>query len=343
MRHPTPPPTFSHSLPSFDDKHDGLIFGVDIGGTSVRAALAQSAASFIAKTRRPSPAHQPPEAMVQAVGDMYHELLSQVGANSAIAVGVSSPGPVDTVAGALVDPPNLPLFDTVPLRDMLQDSLGLPVALENDANAAAIAEHRVGQGKGTLHLAYVTLSTGIGAGIISDGRPVRGARGAAGEVGHIKLMIDGPECGCGQRGCWEALASGSAMRKEALSLIAAGHATSLSNLYPSSIDAQSVFQAAQSADSLANRILDKAAYFTGIGLAAIVDILNPEIVIVGGGLTQMGPRLLGPAFKTCREHIFPLHDKALRLEVSNLGDDVSLVGALALAEELARHAHGVEE
>ena len=226
---------------------------------------------------------------------------------------------------------------------MLQEALALPVALENDANAAAIAEHRVGRGKGTRHLAYVTLSTGIGAGIISDGRPVRGARGAAGEVGHIKFMVDGPECGCGQRGCWEALASGSAMQKEALHLIEEGHQTSLSSLQPSEIDAQAIFHAAQSADSLANRILDKAAYFTGIGLAAIVDVLNPEIVIVGGGLTQMGPRLLGPAFKTCREHIFPLHDKALRLEVSNLGDDVSLVGALALAEELARHAHGVEE
>ena len=273
---------------------------------------------------------------MQAVGDMYRDLLSQVGANSAVAVGVSSPGPVDTVAGALVDPPNLPLYDTVPLRDMLQETLGLPVALENDANAAAIAEHRVGLGKGTEHLAYLTLSTGIGAGIISDGRLVRGARGAAGEVGHIKLMVDGAECGCGQKGCWEALASGAAMRKEAMRLIQEGNPTSLSDNQPSSIDAQAIFQAAQSGDSLANRILDKAAYFTGIGLAAIVDVLNPEIVIVGGGLTHMGPRLLEPAFKTCREHIFPLHERDLRLEVSNLGDDVSLVGALVIAQELAQ-------
>lgn len=273
---------------------------------------------------------------MQAIGDMYRDLLSQVGRSSAIAAGISSPGPVDTVAGALVDPPNLPLYDTVPLRDMLRQALGLPVALENDANAAAIAEHRVGLGKGTQHLAYVTLSTGIGAGIISDGRPVRGARGAAGEVGHIKLMIDGPLCGCGQRGCWEALASGSAMQKEALRFIEEGRQTSLSNLVPPAIDAQAIFQAAQSGDPIANRILDKAAYFTGIGLAAVVDVLNPEIVIVGGGLTQMGSRLLDPAFKTCREHIFPLHERALRLEVSNLGDDVSLVGALVLARELAK-------
>ncbi len=330
-------------MTSPDYNQDSLIFGVDIGGTSVRAALAHSPTPILAKTRRPSPANQPPEAMVHAVKDIYHLLLSEVGTKTASAVGVSSPGPVDTVAGTLVDPPNLPLYETVPLRDMLQESLGLPVALENDANAAAIAEHRVGQGKGTLHLAYVTLSTGIGAGIISDGRPIRGARGAAGEVGHIKLMVDGPECGCGQRGCWEALASGSAMRKEALRLIKEGHTTSLSSLEAPAIDAQAIFHAARSGDSLANRILDKAAYFTGIGLAAIVDVLNPEIVIIGGGLTQMGPRLLDPAFKTCREHIFPLHERFLRLEVSNLGDDVSLVGALVLAEELARHVRGVEE
>ena len=323
-------------MASPDYNQHSLIFGVDIGGTSVRAALAHSPTSIIAKTRRPSPAQQPPEAMVQAVGDMYRDLLSQVGANFAVAVGVSSPGPVDTVAGTLVDPPNLPLYDTVPLRDMLQEALGLPVALENDANAAAIAEHRVGLGKGAEHLAYLTLSTGIGAGFISDGRLVRGARGAAGEVGHIKLMVDGPECGCGQKGCWEALASGAAMRKEAMRFIQEGTPTSLSDHHPSLIDAQAVFEAAQSGDSLANRILDKAAYFTGIGLAAIVDVLNPEIVIVGGGLTHMGLRLLEPAFKTCREHIFPLHERDLRLEVSNLGDDVSLVGALVIAQELAQ-------
>ena len=315
---------------------DSLIFGVDIGGTSLRAALARSPKSIIAKTRRPSPAQQPPEAIVHAIKDMYCDLLSQIDSDSTVAIGVSSPGPVDTVAGALVDPPNLPLYETVPLRDLLQEAFGLPVALENDANAAAIAEHRVGLGKGMRHLAYVTLSTGIGAGFISDGRLVRGARGAAGEVGHIKLMVDGPECGCGQKGCWEALASGSAMRKEAVRLIQEGKPTSLSNLQHSLIDAQAIFRAAQSGDLLANRMLDKAAYFTGIGLAAIVDVLNPEAVIIGGGLTHMGSRLLEPAFKTCREHIFPLHERALCLTVSNLHDDVSLIGALVLAQELAQ-------
>lgn len=312
---------------------DHLIFGVDIGGTSLRAALAHSPTSILAKTRRSSPANQPPEAMVQAIKDMYSDLTSRLGVDSAIGVGVSSPGPVDTVTGTLVDPPNLALYDTVPLRDMLQEALNLPITLENDANAAVIAEHRVGRGKGTLHLAYVTLSTGIGAGFISEGMLLHGARGAAGEVGHIKLMVDGPECGCGQKGCWEALASGSAMQKEALRLIEEGNQTSLSGLDSPAINAQAIFRAAQSADSLANRILDRAAYFTGIGLAAVVDVLNPETVIVGGGLAQMGPRLLEPAFKTCREHIFPLHARALRLEVSKLGDDVSLIGALVLAQE----------
>ncbi len=323
-------------MTSRDYNQDGLIFGVDIGGTSLRAAVSRSPESIIAKTRRPSPADLPPESMIHSINDMYHELLSQVGVQSAVAVGVSSPGPVDTKAGALVDPPNLSLYETVPLRDMLQESLGLPVVLENDANAAVIAEHRVGKGMGTQHLAYVTLSTGIGAGIISGGQLVRGARGAAGEVGHIKLMVDGPECGCGQKGCWEALASGSAMHRQALHLMEQGNVTSLYDLSPFQIDAQAIYQAAQSGDLLANRILDEAAYFTGIGLAAIVDVLNPEIVIVGGGLTLMGARLLEPAFKICRDHVFPLHESALHLAVSDLGDDVSLIGALVLARELPK-------
>ena len=260
-----------------------LILGIDIGGTSLRAALADSPTSILAKARRPAPADQPPEAMIEAISSMYRSLLEQVGSSGAVAVGVSSPGPVDTVAGALVDPPNLPQFTTVPLRDMLQRELALPISLENDANAAAIAEHRVGVGKGTRHMAYVTLSTGIGAGIISDDRLVRGARGAAGEVGHIKLMVDGPQCGCGQKGCWEALASGSAIRREVLRQINEGRESTLSRYDTSTIDAQAVFQAAQSGDSLATEVLDRAAYFTGIGLAAVVDVLNPEMVIVGGG------------------------------------------------------------
>ncbi len=326
-----------------EDKNSSqLLLGIDIGGTSLRAALAVSPAFILAKARRPAPADQPPDAMVNAISQMYRELLEEVGSNAATAVGVSSPGPVDTVAGALVDPPNLPQFTTVPLRDIIQQALGLPVTLENDANAAAIAEHRVGTGKGTRHLAYVTLSTGIGAGLISDNRLVRGARGAAGEVGHIKLMVDGPQCGCGQNGCWEALASGSAIRKQVLHQIEGGRSSTLSDCNPSSIDAQVVFQAAQSGDPVATAILDRAAYFTGIGLAAIVDILNPEMVIVGGGLTQMGDRLLSPAFKTCRDHIFPLHEKALRLAVSNLGDDVSLIGALVLAQELGQSQDDVQ-
>ncbi len=319
-----------------DYNPDRLILGIDVGGTSLRAALASSPASILARTRRPSPADQPPNAMVEAIGDMYRGLLAQVGAKAAIAAGVSSPGPVDAVAGALVDPPNLSLFTTVPLREMLRRELGLPVSLENDANAAAIAERRVGAGKGARDLACVTLSTGIGAGLISDGRLVRGASGGAGEVGHIKLMINGPECGCGQRGCWEALASGAAIRKETIRLLEEGEASVLSNSDPSTIDAQAVFQAAQSGDSLANRVLDSAACFTGLGLAAIVDVLNPEMIVVSGGLTRMGDRLLRPAFRTCRENIFPLHERTLRLQVSSLGDDVSLIGALVLADELAQ-------
>lgn len=278
--------------------------------------------------------------MVSTIGDMCRSLLAEVGASEALALGVSSPGPIDIVAGALVDPPNLPLYNTVPLREMLQREIGIPVTLENDANAAAVAEHRAGLAQGSGNIVYVTLSTGIGAGIISDNRLVRGARGAAGEVGHIKLMVDGPRCGCGQKGCWESLASGSAIRNETLRRLSANEKSTLSGSDPDALDAQAVFHAAQSGDALANEVLDSAAYFTGLGLAAVVDVFNPEMVIVGGGLTQMGDRLLEPAFDTCRQNIFPLHERCLQLAVSNLGDDVSLVGALVLAEDLANSQDG---
>ena len=275
--------------------------------------------------------------MVDTISRIAGELLAEAGGGPLAAVGISAPGPVDSKSGTLMDPPNLPRFHTVPLRDLLSRELSAPVALENDANAAALAEHRMGSGRGVQDMVYVTISTGIGGGLIAGGRLISGARGGAGEIGHITIDVNGPPCGCGKNGCWEAMASGTAINKELVRRVRAGEDSVLAESVkrdPGLVDARAVHEAALQGDRLSNEILDKVAFYTGVGLGSVVNVLNPELVVVGGGLTGIGDRILGPAFDICRRQIFPLHNRGLRLEVSRLGDGVALLGALVLADEL---------
>ncbi|MEE9248781.1 MAG: ROK family protein [Dehalococcoidia bacterium] len=319
-----------------DESHN-LILGIDIGGTSLRLALAQSAERVLSRRKVASPADQDPQVMVDTISRLVGELLAEAGGGPLAAVGVSAPGPVDSKSGTLMDPPNLIRFHTVPLRDLLRRELSAPVALENDANAAVLAEHRMGSGQGVQDMVYVTMSTGIGGGLIAGGRLITGARGGAGEIGHITIDVKGPPCGCGKNGCWEAMASGTAINKELVRRVGAGEDSVLAESVrrdPSLVDARAVHEAALQGDQLSNDILDKVAYYTGVGLGSVVNILNPELVVVGGGLTRNGDRILGPAFEICRQQIFPLHNKGLRLEVSHMGDQVALLGALVLAAEL---------
>lgn len=314
-----------------------LILGIDIGGTSLRLALAQSAKRVISRRKVTSPADEEPRVMVDTISRLAGELLAEARGGSLAAVGVSAPGPVDSKSGTLMDPPNLSRFHTVPLRDLLRRELSAPVALENDANAAALAEHRMGSGREVQDMVYVTISTGIGGGLIADGRLISGARGGAGEIGHITIDVNGPPCGCGKNGCWEAMASGTAINKELVRRVRAGEDSVLAESVrraPGLVDARAVHEAAFQGDQLSNDILDKIALYTGIGLGSVVNVLNPELVVVGGGLTRIGDRILRPAFDICRQQIFPLHNKGLRLEVSRMGDEGPLLGALVLAAEL---------
>ena len=296
---------------------------------------------MISRRKVASPADQDPQVMVDAISRLVGELLAEAGGGPLAAVGVSAPGPVDLKSGTLMDPPNLARFHTVPLRDLLRRELSAPVVLENDANAAALAEHRRGSGRGVQDMVYVTRSTGIGGGRIAGGRLISGARGGAGEIGHITIDVKGPPCGCGKNGCWEAMASGAAINKELVRRVRAGEDSVLAESVrrdPSLVDASAVHEAALQGDQLSNEILDKVAFYTGVGLGSVINVLNPELVVVGGGLTRIGDRILGPAFEICRQQIFPLHNKDLRLEVSRMGDQVALLGALVLAAEL-REGH----
>ncbi len=263
-------------------------------------------------------------------------LLSAEGVDRAavVAIGVATPGPIDARLGVVTAPPNLPGWRDVPLGRMIQDEFGLPTSLENDANAAAMGEHRFGVGCDAEHLIYVTASTGIGGGFILDGRLYRGATGAAAEVGHMTILPHGPLCGCGNRGCLEALASGTAIAREARERVARGVATLIAELAQGDSDgisAKMVAQAADLGDAEANEILDQAMIFLGVGMANLVNLFNPQLLVIGGGLTKMGPRLFDPVRRIVDRRAFPATASAVEIKRAQLGDDVGLLGAAAVA------------
>ncbi len=318
-----------------------LLLGVDIGGTSLRISVAESPETIIGKRKISSLSNEAPQVIVDAISRTADELLDNNGVGHLTAVGLSAAGPVDISQGRIMNSPHLRKFKNVPLRDMLQKKMGVPVAMENDATASVLAEHRIGHGQGLRDMVYITVSTGIGGGIIAGGEVYRGARGAAGEVGHMTIDIEGPRCGCGRRGCWESLVSGSAIAREAARRLEEGEESLLRQMVddsPGTIDTQMVHQAALKGDAMSEDILKKASYYLGVGLANVVNIFNPQLVTLGGGLTQMGDYFLAPAYRVCRERVFPLHAMDLRVEATDLGDEIAMLGALSLAEELAKES-----
>jgi glucokinase len=208
--------------------------------------------------------------------------------------------------------------------------------LDNDANLSALGEWRFGGGKGFSDLIYITVSTGIGGGIIAGGKLYRGACGTAGEVGHMTIEVNGPRCNCGNTGCWEALASGTALAREAVRQIREGATTSIIELVEgdlSKVDARIVSLAAQQGDEIAKQLVSRLSYYLGVGLANLVNIFNPELILIGGGLVKMGDLLLEPAIKIVKERAFSTSANAVSIKPALLGSDSGVLGAVALVLE----------
>ena len=306
------------------------VVGVDFGGTWIRAALADGSGGLTARREARTPAREGVEAVVESI----IRAVEEVGAPFA-AVGVCSPGPLDARTGVVYSPSNLLGWRDVPLAAMLERRLGVPVVLGNDANAAALGEHAYGAGRGFSDVIYVTVSTGVGGGIIAGGRLLEGRRGAAGEVGHIVLQPDGSPCGCGNRGCLETLASGTAIARQARDAIAAGWNTEIAGLAgPEGVSAEVVVRAAVAGDGLAREIVRRAGRWLGLGLAGLVHLYDPEVLIVGGGVTGAGDLLMDPAREILLANVMPIYREDLRVVRPDLGTDAGLYGAVALAREL---------
>lgn len=313
-----------------------LFVGIDLGGTKISTALVGENGEIVAHDYRETRAGKGAEAVIGRMLDAARSVMAQaeVAPAQVAAVGIGAPGPLDFQAGVVVSPPNLPGWDHVPLKQLIEDALGIETFLENDANAAALGEHRFGAGRGTAHMIYVTVGTGIGGGLILDGELYHGAGGMAGEIGHMTTMPYGPHCGCGNPGCLEALASGTAIAREARERVGRGVPTRISDLSEGDLEritAKLVVKAADQGDVEAQTILAEAMNFLGIGMASLVNLFNPELIVIGGGLTNIGEVLFGPVRRAIARHAFRAPAEAVRVVRAELGDNVGVLGAVAMA------------
>jgi len=313
-----------------------LFVGIDLGGTKIAAGVVSSRGELRGFATAPTPVRDPVATVVRLAVSVTREAAksASVSIKRLAGGGVGAPGPVDVKAGLVVSPPNLPGWRDVPLGRLLGRSLGLTLALQNDANVAGLAEHRFGAGRGCSPLVYLTVSTGIGGAILLDGRLVSGVRGAAGEVGHLVLLPDGPLCGCGNRGCLEALASGTAVARRAREAVRHAVKSRLTERFaarPSRITAAAVAELAREGDPEAVRILSEAMEHLGRGVAGLVNLMNPERVVIGGGLSALGPALFDPVRRAVARYANVLAAASVSVVPAELGPHSGVIGAAALA------------
>lgn len=307
-----------------------LVLGLDVGGTKAAGVLMDADGSIRATGRLPTPAEDV-EGVLETIGRLADQLRER---GEAGAIGVGAAGMVEWDTGTMRWAPNIAWRD-VPLRELVHERTGLPTVVDNDANTAAWGEYRYGAGRGHRHVLVVTVGTGIGGGIVMDGRLMRGAHGFAAEIGHIIVEPDGPLCGCGNLGCWEQVAGGQALdrlAREAADLDPGGPIASLAG--GAEAVGRHVAAAARDGDGEAVRILETVGRRLGEGLAGLANVLDPEVIVVGGGVAEVAA-ILDSARARFREAVeAPDHRPEIPIVPATLGNDAGAIGAAELAVEL---------
>ncbi len=324
-----------------DDNRRSFFLGVDLGGSKILTALVGSEGNILSHDYRTTPSDKKVETVTRKILGSADRVSEQAGisAGRIRAVGIGAPGISNPETGTVFTSPHLPGWSNVPLRAIIERESGKRTFLINDANAAALGELCYGAAKNTRNFIYITISTGIGGGIVINGRLYTGAIGTAGEIGHMTIDPNGPRCNCGNSGCWETLASGSALAREARSLIKGGAVTSIPDYADGQIekvDARAVQNAAEHGDDLARKLIARVARYFGIGLASLVNIFNPELIIISGGLSNMGDMLLVPALEVARERSYEEAYRAVRFVRAELGSYSGVLGAAAFAQQKTR-------
>ena len=305
-----------------------IVIGADLGGTNIKAAAVDLSGHLLFRCDMPTQAAEGPEAVCDRIADAVRECLAGVenGPQRAAGVGVGSPGPLDLNEGVVLEAPNLPGWVNIPLRANMERRLDLPCVVENDGNAAALAEQWMGVGHGADSLVLFTLGTGIGGGIVLDGRVWHGMSGVAAEMGHMSIDPDGPRCNCGNKGCVEVYASAPAMVRRMREAIDGGAQTSLA-ARRDAITARDIHQAAVAGDGPALENMRATGFYLGVAVSNIMHILNPRVVAFSGGVTAAGDMLLGPIRDTVLERTIEACRQGVEVCFAALGENAGAIGA----------------
>jgi len=310
--------------------------GVDLGGTNIVSAIVNCQGKIVSRLKVPTLAERGKEATIKRIIETIHENIVQstIVLDDIIGIGIGAPGPLDIKRGIINFAPNLPGWIDVPLKKKLKNEFNMKVVLENDANAAAWGERCFGAGQGVDNLVCFTLGTGIGGGIIIDGKIYHGNNYGAAELGHMTVNKDGPRCNCGNYGCLEAYSSATGIKNRIINRIEEGIKSEFLNFDDDklfeSLRLKSIFEAARKGDKLTKGVVEEAISYLGIAIANIANILNPEMVVLVGGITNEGDKLLIPLGEEVKKRAFYSNYKSLKIVIGKLGGNAGVLGAAAL-------------
>ncbi|MBX6312269.1 MAG: ROK family protein [Isosphaeraceae bacterium] len=316
--------------------------GIDLGGTNIKSGVVDDSGRPISSVSLPTYAERGPEAGLETLAEAGRQAVaaSGLGWSEIAAVGLGSPGTMDLRAGLLLDPPNLPGWVNLPIRDRLAEKLGRPTILQNDANAAAYGEYWAGAGRGTRSLVMFTLGTGIGCGIIDEGRIIEGRHSHGAECGHLIIQMENArQCSCGQYGHLEAYASATALVRRAAEALQRGDESVLrQHLADGTLTARAIDEAADAGDPLARRLMRETARYLAVGAVSLMHTIDPDIILFGGGMIAAGIKFLEDIRADIRAMAFPIPAAHTRIEFAQLGSDAGFIGAAGCARLVFQHA-----
>ena len=310
-------------------ERDQAVLALDIGGTKLAAGVVRATGEIISQAEVPTLVQDGPEQSIRRLLELGERVRQEAGNPPLCAAGIACGGPLDTSTGRLLGPPNLPGWYAVPIVDIVAAHFSLPANLENDGNAGMLAEHRFGAARNVNNAAYITLSSGVGGGVMLDGDLFHGQDGNAFEIGHLSVKFDGLPCKCGNLGCLETYASGNQLAARAQAALAAGAASSLRQL--SKLTGKDVVAAAAAGDPLAVRLWTDTTAAVGSAVTSITHLFNPELITIGGGVSQAGDQLLQPVVNWLDQHAFAHLRRQVRVELTPLRRNMGVLSAAAVA------------
>ncbi|MDE2846723.1 MAG: ROK family protein [Gemmatimonadota bacterium] len=307
-----------------------LVIGVDLGGTNVNSAVVDDGGRISHRAWQSISGSRTAGEVIDRLAACVETTMDSCGRDRVAGVGVGTPGLIPEGSGTVVYAPNVPEWVDLPLQSLLRERLELPVAIENDANAAAIGEHWVGGAAGYANIICITLGTGVGGAIIMNNEVWRGSNGAGGEIGHMTVVENGRMCGCGAPGCLEAYASATAIAEQARELLRGGRTSVLTELAggdPGRIDAAMIAEAADRGDETARAVMHRSATLLGTAVSSLTNLLNPEMIVIGGGVIKAGDLIFGPVRAEVARRAYKWSAGILEIVPAKLGDDAGIIGA----------------